>query len=151
MDINVPTIAQRKAARRSQLPALDTGTSATSVVPPQTASPTETLPVSNSDESSAPVSKPTPHLNTQANPKTEVSLDKESLIALARTMGLELTAPKKIWIKHSYSVTPESKEKFSKYCEVLGVKMQDALEESFQDWFKKREAEFRAVSDVKKA
>jgi hypothetical protein len=76
-------------------------------------------------------------------------LDKEKLIALAKTMGLELAAPKKIWIKHSYSVTPESKEKFSKYCEILGIKMQDGLEDALNDWFKKKENEFQAIVEAK--
>lgn len=165
MDLNVPTIAQRKAARRSQLNPSDSSTPTLAQQTPATEAPqqdntaspsilpepTATHPVSG-NSLTPPVhsnsnfdSFPAPHAEVSKN----VQLDKDALIALARSMGLELASPKKIWIKHSYSVTPETKQKFSDYCDVLGIKMQDGLEEAFQEWFKKKESEFKAVSDAK--
>lgn len=149
MDLNIPNIAQRKAAKRSQsTPVDDPLTSLALPKPPLTQEPFSD-PVSQSDlRTDAP---PQPESLSAGPPRvpSEIILNKENLIALARKMGLELTAPKKIWIKHSYSVTPESKEKFSKYCDVLGIKMQDGLEEALQDWFKKGEVEFKAISHAK--
>ena len=142
MDLNVPTIAQRKAARRSQ--ASGNETDPTTTVPGPLPEPTVPVP-----PPSQSFNQNSSHLQLEKKPPVTPKLDKESLIALARTMGLELSTPKKIWIKHSYSVTPDSKDKFSKYCDVLGIKMQDGLEEALQDWFKKKENEFKAISDAK--
>lgn len=141
MELNVPTIAQRKAARRSQVLTTDSATTAPTTEPLQQPPPVET-------QSALPETKP--ESSTPPIIRSEVPIDKESLLALAKSMGLELAVPKKIWIKHSYSVTPESKEKFSKYCETLGIKMQDGLEDALQDWFTKKQSEFSAVSQVKK-
>jgi hypothetical protein len=164
MELNVPTIAQRKAARRSQI--ASGAESSTAQGPSLSEHPAQTTQqVSGASEQSPntvtaspdtsilrSTTDNVPKQNVSTTPSPQISdypLDKDSLIAIARSMGLELAAPKKIWIKHSYSVTPESKEKFSKYCEVLGIKMQDGLEEALVDWFKKRENEFRAVSEAK--
>jgi hypothetical protein len=165
MDLTVPTIAQRKAARRSQVTAPESTSQHIPTTGSQTSDESFTAPVISSQHTS---SASTVNLNTSAlstvtqvqtstvkteGPSAESTdsskIDKETLIALARSLGLEVTAPKKIWIKHSYSVTPESKEKFANYCDVLGIKMQDGLEEAFQDWFKKKEVEFKAIHEAK--
>jgi len=157
MELNVPTIAQRKAARRNQ------SSSQESIVVDQNtriadsveslSSGTITTP---SDQLITKEASPEVTLSTAENMTPKLSseniqpkIDRNTLIALARSMGLELSAPKRIWIKHSYSVTPESKETFSHYCEVLGFKMQDGLEEAFQDWFKKKESEYQAINSAK--
>lgn len=141
MDLNIPTLAQRKAARRSQP---STGETSSIQVTSTVEAPLEEQKVSSSQ--SLPVE---PKVTPQKAPNSSSQMDKEHLIALARSMGLEIASPKKIWIKHSYSVTPESKNTFSKYCDVLGIKMQDGLEEAFQDWFKKKDSEYKAIQDAK--
>lgn len=77
------------------------------------------------------------------------AFNKETLLAMAKTMGLELAAAKKIWIKHSFSITPETKEGFQKRCHALGFKMQDAMEEALLDWFSKHEHEYQAITEAK--
>jgi hypothetical protein len=143
MELNVPTIAQRKAAKRSQSHEVMESTN---------------VPLQSADAIIA-VEKQRLQINPETNtnsPKSDPmlastlsSMNREKLIEIAKSMGLEVVTPKKLWIKHSYSVTPESKEKFSKYCETLGIKMQDGLEEAFQDWFKKKELEFTAIINAK--
>lgn len=152
MELNVPTIAQRKAARRnqnSQSPSQES--SPASLIPEQIENPSYIAQTQENKPAGSLKLENASDVPLSAEAMVpETHIDKDTLIALARSMGLELTAKKKLWIKHSYSVTPESKEKFTNYCDVLGIKMQDGLEEAFQDWFKKKEVEFQAVSNAKK-
>jgi len=78
------------------------------------------------------------------------AMNREQLIALARGMGLELAAPKKVWIKHSFSVTPQSKNTFTEMSRALGYKMQDAMEEALSDWFAKKQTAYNAIARAKK-
>jgi hypothetical protein len=153
MELNVPTIAQRKAARRNQsLVTETTSQSSDKSTEIMQESPAQILPEQTSSKAvqytGTTEVEVLPERQIQS-PISDIKIDKETLFAIARSMGLELKAPKKIWIKHSYSVTPESKQKFADYCDVLGIKMQDGLEEALQEWFLKKEAEFKAVSKAK--
>lgn len=75
---------------------------------------------------------------------------REEIIALAQKMGLKFEAQKPEFTKHTYSVTKDSKSLFKKYCDVLGYNMQDAMEESLQDFFKKHALEYARVSEAKR-
>ena len=68
---------------------------------------------------------------------------------LAAKHGLKLQAPKKEFVKHTYSVTTDSKALFKKYCDTLGYNMQDAMEESLLDFFKKHALEYSRVKEAK--
>lgn len=76
---------------------------------------------------------------------SNIDIPKEVLIELARKKGLSLEQ-KKIWVKHSYTVTPDDRIKFKEYCRVLGYKMQDAMEEALSDFFKKHESRYNKLS-----
>ena len=125
-DLEVQTIAQRRAAKRNL---------ANSYVTEEVRPPV--VPFENSELEE-------PIQSHQSN--FMGNIDRNQLLAMAKSMGLELRPEKKVWIKHSYSVTQESKEKFSNYCDTLGRKMQDALDEAFNDWFKKNKSEFEAIT-----
>lgn len=152
MEIKVPTLAERKAARRSQIQTTITQPNDT----PRTIQPEPVSVIQSNDyltsdtlhkvRMEAPVREHFP-----VNVKTSESnpLSKTDIIELARSMGLELAAPRKIWIKHSFSITPPTKEKFQEYCRALGYKMQDALEEALCDWFEKNRSDVSAIQKVK--
>ncbi len=76
-------------------------------------------------------------------------MNQDEVISLARSMGLEVKAPKRIFIKHSYSITAETKEKFQTVCRSLGIKMQDGMEEAMGLFFEKHGEKFAAVKRVK--
>jgi hypothetical protein len=76
-------------------------------------------------------------------------LSASDILELARKHGLTLQAPKKEYVKHTYSVTVDSKALFKKYCDTLGVNMQDAMEEAMQDFFKKHAIEYTRVKQAK--
>lgn len=182
MDIKIPTLAERKAARRAQVSApvanskgsdpsetpAQTSTLANSSLPKETQTtpseshlpPSPASPVLPSSSWQDKVASPVPvevwggmpsRLDSdKSDPPVVPGIGKEELLAIAKSMGLELAAPKRIWIKHSFSITPESKETFQERCRALGLKMQDAMEEAMNDWFRKTEASYRGVQDVRK-
>lgn len=77
------------------------------------------------------------------------ALSASEILELAAKHGLKLQAPKKEFVKHTYSVTTESKALFKKYCDVLGLNMQDAMEEALQEFFKKHALEYSRVKEAK--
>ena len=77
-------------------------------------------------------------------------LSKDQIIALAQKHGLKFEGMKKEFVKHTYSVTLDSKNLFKKYCDVLGLNMQDAMDEALQDFFKKHSLEYKKVSEAKR-
>lgn len=179
MEIEVQSLAQRKAARKKQwllqpeqpapgsAPGIPVQTQpvqpAKESTSAETGSFSQTLPVAKDQISTeakveladAPYFEPKTLQNLQpaaaaiSQSRVSQELDRDSLIALAQKLGLELREPKKIWIKHSFSITPQTKEEFQNRCRALGYKMQDALEEIMQDWFKKTESEFQAIHHAK--
>ena len=153
MELGMQTIAQRKAARRSSLLQNDPPQAiAQNEIRPQ-AAPEEIIiektpePRTSAIEPSMATAPSKPRIKALSTAGT--AFNKETLLAMAKTMGLELTAAKKIWIKHSFSITPETKECFQKRCNALGFKMQDAMEEALQDWFKKHEDEYQAITEAR--
>lgn len=138
MDLEIQTIAQRKAARRQQFNQTQAQDTPQAQNPQVDAAPPAQVPAQSQ---ALRASSPSPVL---------APLSKEALMTLAQQMGLELREPKKVWIKHSFSITPETKHKFQERCRALGLKMQDALEEVMEDWFTKTDPEFRAITQAKK-
>ena len=91
-----------------------------------------------------PVHTPTPPVSA-----SQPALSASEILELAAKHGLKLQAPKKEFVKHTYSVTTESKALFKKYCDVLGLNMQDAMEEALQMFFKKNALEYSRVKEAK--
>lgn len=103
--------------------------------------------VTSAIESHSQILEPAPRVNPSS--AAPAQLGREQLAELAAAMGLEVREPKKLWIKHSYSITPEAKAKFNAVCETLGIKLQDGLDEALQDFFRKKESEFGRVTRAK--
>ena len=80
---------------------------------------------------------------------TSPTLSAQDIINLAAKHGLTLQAPKREFIKHTYSVTTDSKALFKKYCDTLGINMQDAMEEALQGFFKKHALEYTRIKEAK--
>lgn len=169
MEIKVPTIAERKAARRSsilvetpsqvsfptQTPGPQIHASVSTASTPGLATPAAlsasegpSLDSQNSPSPASPLPTQRPFKSSEPT-QGRSQFSKEDLIQLARSMGLEVGPPKRIWIKHSFSITPESKEKFQERCKALGIKMQDALEEALQNWFEATQSGYSAIQKAK--
>ncbi len=171
MEIKVPTIAERKAARRSSIlienPSQPQPSFAAEIQSPQVPAPKSpvsdpqftsntaapapegtSLSLRNTSIPASPSSLQQPFKMPETSPGRS-QFSKEDLIQLARSMGLEVGPPKRIWIKHSFSITPESKEKFQERCKALGIKMQDALEEALQNWFEATQTGYSAIQRAK--
>ena len=78
------------------------------------------------------------------------TLSKDQIIMLAQKHGLKFEGMKKEFVKHTYSVTLDSKTLFKKYCDTLGLNMQDAMDEALQDFFKKHALEYNRVKEAKR-
>lgn len=163
--MEVMTLAQRKAAKLSKLTSQDAKEPGPSIqnvtvdeaikmvseptMPVQAASAQATSAQAPSTQTvSAPTVKAesTPEKMSQAQTG---SLTAAQILELAAKHGLKLQAPKKEYVKHTYSVTVDSKALFKKYCDVLGFSMQDAMEEAMQDFFKKHALEYTRVKQAK--
>jgi hypothetical protein len=145
------TIAQRKAAKLNKLQNSETAPVSTQSVSIQNMTVNEAsrllagegkvesqvIETKSITPSAAPVSAAQPNLSAA------------EILELAAKHGLVLQAPKKEFTKHTYSVTVDSKNLFKKYCDVLGMSMQDAMEESMQDFFKKHALEYSRIKSVK--
>ncbi len=137
MEIGFQTLAQRKAAKKSTVSASVERDSLPAVSE-----------VVNHTVDSKPVLSvgETPVLVAPQPPTS--TMTKEDIIKLAQLHGLKFEGQKKTFVKHTYSVVLESKDLFKKYCDTLGVNMQDAMEEALQDFFKKHALEYSRVRNV---
>ena len=163
MEVNYQTLAQRKAAKRSQMETHNTGNSTSQTesvhfVSNEMHVPNVTLPaavttvqaaIQTAQEVVAPqaiASPPAAAHTIEARPsQPNGSLSKDDIIKLAQSHGLKFEGARREFVKHTYSVTLESKALFKKYCDTLGYNMQDAMEESLQDFFKKHGLEYARV------
>ena len=84
--------------------------------------------------------------NTHSVQKNESDI--ENLKAMAERLGFVIKKPRTEFIKHTYSVTPENKEKMKKYCDSLGFSLQDAMAEAMELFFDKHKDDFQAVTRV---
>jgi hypothetical protein len=75
------------------------------------------------------------------------TLSESELALLAKAKGLSLKEEIK-FIKHTYSVREEHKEKFKFFCNRLGKSMQHGMSEMMEDFFKKYE---KKVNIIEKA
>ena len=66
-----------------------------------------------------------------------VSFDRDTLIAMAAKAGLVLAKPKKEYVKHSYSVTSETRDRFKKHCKQIDKTMAEAFEEALTEYIAK--------------
>jgi hypothetical protein len=145
------TLAQRKAARMNKV-----ATNDSVVGNNESASSIQNVTVEEAIKMTAPTSPEQPKAAATAgsqqersNPLAGATLSAQDILELAAKHGLKLQSPKKEYVKHTYSVTVESKALFKKYCDVLGINMQDAMEEAMQDFFKKHGLEYTRVKQAK--
>ncbi len=146
MELEVRSLAQRKLAKKSLIPTNEIlNNKNIEVTPKEVAIPIKENEVPAAEIKEAVFQKIEPVI--QDPPKERKvrggPLNKETLIKMAKELGLDIRE-KKVWIKHSYTVTPNDKEEFKTRCEVMGVKMQDAMEEALHDWFKKTQKRYDA-------
>lgn len=108
--------------------------------------PSVEVPEIESTKSLAPPPKAENRINEigiEEKKNSEPVMDKKALIELARRAGLEFV-DKRVFIKHSYSITVDNRDKFKSYCTVLGKKMQDELHEMMEKYFQDNRAEYEA-------
>ena len=92
-----------------------------------------------------------PTISDRTVPSADVGLSKDQIILLAQKHGLKFEGMKKEFVKHTYSVTLDAKTLFKKYCDTLGLNMQDAMDEALQDFFKKHALEYNRVKEAKRS
>ncbi len=103
------------------------------------------------DLENAPASTVVAQIAVEAVPLTpDLGLSRDQIILLAQKHGLKFEGMKKEFVKHTYSVTLDSKTLFKKYCDTLGLNMQDAMDEALQDFFKKHALEYNRVKEAKR-
>jgi len=127
MELNMQSLAQRKAARMNQVV--------------QTPSPTPIQPIVEAvieTKESPVIAQPAATQKAPEQPK----FDKITILRMAQEAGLQLAIPRKEYVKHSYSVTVATREKFKERCRILGKTMADGFEEAMEDFFRKTDKEF---------
>lgn len=158
--MEIVTIAQRKAAKKANLMISEQNTGSTTnvgaslpnitvegAIKAHSAISTNNSEVIETSRTQENISNGAGAMRANAQP----IMTSQEILELAAKHGLKLQAPKKEFVKHTYSVTTESKALFKKYCDVLGINMQDAMEEALQNFFKKHALEYTRVKEAKNA
>lgn len=70
-------------------------------------------------------------------------VSKDDIIALARSLGLEIQKPRVKWAKHSFEYHEDTLNQFKQMIRQLGyASIKEATQEMMQEWINKRQAEY---------
>ena len=82
------------------------------------------------------------NVHSQVQVKAEASapsLTTEQVLAWAKANGMKIEAPKRVYNRHTVSMTDEHKKMLKQYAHALGTFEQDALHEALEDFFQKHQ------------
>ena len=130
------SLASRKAKKHSQLNSQPAEVAQT-IVETQAAMVTPTIKELRND------------IQTKNSSALVTEISDEELSRLASLRGLKLAPARPQYVKHTYSVQPNTKSLFKSYNDVLGTNLQDTFEEALQLFFAKHKESYDRVTKAK--